>query len=124
MKTRFKVVPFLLLFALPAAVEAQFQFVTNNGAITITAYAGPGGAVTIPNTINGWPVTNIGDEAFWNCRSLSSVTIPGSVICIGVEAFLGCYSLPSVTIPNSVTSIDRKSTRLNSSHLGISYAVF
>ena len=105
MKTRFKVVPFLLLFALPAAVEAQFQFVTNNGAITITAYAGPGGAVTIPGTINGWPVTNIGDEAFWNCRSLSSVTIPGSVICIGVEAFLGCYSLPSVTIPNSVTSI-------------------
>ena len=33
---------------------------TNNGTITITGYTGPGGAVTIPGTINGLPVTSIG----------------------------------------------------------------
>ena len=57
-------------------------------------------SVTIPNS-----VTYIGDYAFWNCESLTSVTIPNSVTSIGGWAFNGCYSLTSVTIPNSVTSI-------------------
>ena len=47
--------------ALPAAVQAQFTYTTNNGTITITGYTGSGGAVTIPGTINGLPVTSIGD---------------------------------------------------------------
>ena len=65
MKTCFRVLlPLLLLLALPAAVQAQFTYTTNNGAITITGYTGPGGAVTIPSTINGLPVTSIGDQAF------------------------------------------------------------
>ena len=34
-------------------VQAQFNFTTNNGTITITRYAGSGGAVTIPETIDG-----------------------------------------------------------------------
>src|ERR1019366_359508 len=40
----------LLLLALPAAVQAQFTYTTNNGTITITGYTGTGGAVTIPDT--------------------------------------------------------------------------
>jgi hypothetical protein len=39
----------LLLLALPAVVQAQFTFTTNNGAITITKYTGFGGTLTIPN---------------------------------------------------------------------------
>ena len=50
-------------------------------------------------------VTSIGDSAFCNCTSLTSVTIPNSVTSIGEFAFRGCSSLTSVTIPNSVTSI-------------------
>ena len=38
-----------------------YTYTTNNGTITITGYTGPGGAVTIPGTINGLPVTSIGD---------------------------------------------------------------
>ena len=53
----------LLLLALPAAVQAQFTYTTNNGSITITGYTGQGGAVTIPDTINGLPVTDIGRYA-------------------------------------------------------------
>ena len=57
-------------------------------------------SVTIPNS-----VTSIGNSAFYNCSSLTSVTIPDSVTSIGYWAFGGCSGLTSVTIPNSVTNI-------------------
>ena len=57
-------------------------------------------SVTIGNS-----VTSIGNEAFYGCTSLTSVTIPDSVTSIGDYAFCNCTSLTSVTIPDSVTSI-------------------
>ncbi|MFY9189560.1 MAG: S-layer homology domain-containing protein, partial [bacterium] len=50
-------------------------------------------------------VTTIGDEAFYECTGLTSITIPNSVTSIGTDAFSGCTGLTSITIPNSVTSI-------------------
>lgn len=50
-------------------------------------------------------ITEIGDYAFYNCASLTSITIPNSVTSIGNAAFQYCESLTSITIPNSVTSI-------------------
>ncbi|MDY3977975.1 MAG: leucine-rich repeat domain-containing protein [Candidatus Onthomorpha sp.] len=57
-------------------------------------------SVTIGNS-----VASIGNDAFWRCSGLTSVTIPNSVTSIGEGAFLECSGLTSVTIPNSVTSI-------------------
>ncbi len=50
-------------------------------------------------------VTTIGNYAFDNCYSLTSVTIGNSVTTIGDYAFSGCDSLTSVTIGNGVTTI-------------------
>ena len=49
--------------------------------------------------------TGITSDAFADCKSLTSVTIPDSVMSIGWCAFCDCSSLTSVTIPDSVTSI-------------------
>ena len=57
-------------------------------------------SVTIGNS-----VTSIGSNAFSGCSGLTSITIPDSVTSIGEYALLGCSSLTSVTIPDNVTSI-------------------
>jgi hypothetical protein len=93
----------MALFALPGAVQAQFTYTNINGTITITGYTGSGGAVTIPSTINGLPVTSIGASAFYNAF-VTSVTIPNSVVSIGDDAFSGS-DLGSVTIGTNVTSL-------------------
>ncbi len=67
------------------------------------------GNIIIPGstTYNGttYSVTSIGIYAFFNCRGLTSVTIPNSVSYIGKYAFASCSGLTSVTIPNSVSYI-------------------
>ncbi|MEG2065526.1 MAG: leucine-rich repeat domain-containing protein, partial [Clostridia bacterium] len=45
------------------------------------------------------------DSAFYNCRALTSITIPSSVTSIGSGVFADCTSLAGITIPSSVTSI-------------------
>ncbi len=88
-----------------AAQAEDYTYETNNGAIAITKYIGPGGEVTIPRTITGLPVTSIGNDAFADCTSLTNITIPTSVTYIGDSAFYYCTNLTGVTIPDSVTSI-------------------
>jgi hypothetical protein len=100
-----KLLPLLLLLGLSAAVQAQFGYTVINGTLTITGYTGPGGAVTIPDAINGLPVTSIGGTAFESCTVLTSVTIPNSATNIGPAAFEYCYSLTNVMIGSSVISI-------------------
>ena len=58
------------------------------------------------NTHTPSSITAIRERAFFNCNSLTSITIPNSVTSIGRWAFSGCTSLTSVTIGNSVTRID------------------
>ena len=54
---------------------------------------------------NTYSVTSIKEYAFYNCRTMTSITIPDSVTSIGEYAFCGCTSLTSITIPDSVMSI-------------------
>lgn len=71
-----------------------------------TAYSG---AVTIPATVtyNGktFNVTSIGEYAFRDCNSLTSITIPSSIKSIKSYAFYNCTSINGITIPAGVTEL-------------------
>ena len=90
-----------------ADVGVYYSYTLENGKATITEFhpLSFAGDLTIPATIDGYPVTAIGSEAFLACTSLKSVTIPSGVESIGDSAFYGCKSLTSITIPHSVTTI-------------------
>jgi PKD repeat protein len=96
----------VLLLTFPAAVQAQFNYTTNNGTLTITGYSGPAGAVTIPSSANGLPVTSIAEQAFF-FAGVTSVSIPGSVTSLGGYAFGYCTSLRNVYFEgNAPTSLN------------------
>lgn len=83
----------------------DFTYEEAKDGITITGYTGEAKKVVIPDKINGKEVISIGNKAFWECTSLTGVTIPEGVTSIGDRAFEHCASLTSVTIPEGVTSI-------------------
>ena len=89
-----------------------YNLVESNGSMVAevtSASQDYAGTVVIPSTVNyngtSYPVTTIGDAAFYDCEKLLSVTIPNSVSVIGVDAFAYCTGLTTITLPNSLTTI-------------------
>lgn len=123
------VVLFCAVNTASAQTFGNFGYKVIDGSVTIIDYPDDAiGPVVIPDSIDGKPVTAIGDDAFdfctavtsvtipagvtsigeyafFNSSALGSVNIPATVVSIGSQAFSGCTSLTGVTIPASVTSI-------------------
>ncbi len=59
----------------------------------------------IPSKINGVSVVGIKEFAFYECASLTSVTLPAGMTTIERAAFGDCIALESITIPSSITQI-------------------
>ena len=76
-----------------------------NGEVTITGYTSDlPEHVTIPATIEGCPVTVIGDDAFYGCRLLTLV-MADTITEIGKSAFSGCFDLGYVDMSDAVVEI-------------------
>ena len=123
----------LIIGLLPATAQAGeldngLLYEVYDDHVEITGYTGEPTEIVIPETIEGLPVTVIGERAFAYCETLTSVDFGSSITSIGAYAFVycpnltcidlgsslafigenafsGCGGLTSVFIPASVTSI-------------------
>ena len=94
--------------------------VNENNEVSILKYKGNFEEVTIPNSIDGMPVTEInaslfGNTGFCNSDLLKRVVIPDGVRNVAIHSFSGSKSLESVAIPASVTEIDSSAFRRSNS---------
>ena len=110
----------LLLFVVPVCGQSvmrethefgDWDYVTNETGLTITAYRGKGRRIEIPDNIYGINVTALADNLFKSNISLQSVTIPDSVTTIGSAAFHGCTSLEEVNLPSRLSRIESNTFR-------------
>lgn len=95
---------FLVLVGVSALIPnrtnaADSDFVIEDGVLT--EYKGKENDIVIPIGVK-----EIGNRAFYDDISITSIDIPNSVTTIGYCAFSGCNRLTSINIPNSVTAID------------------
>ena len=86
-----------------------YEWNENSITVTGTILDFQGGEITIPATIKkggiSYPVTGVGDWAFYRCGALKTLTFSGSVDSIGDNAFQYCIALNTVTFFGGVDSI-------------------
>ncbi|HEY1786503.1 MAG TPA: leucine-rich repeat domain-containing protein [Verrucomicrobiae bacterium] len=94
-----------LILVQPWLATAQVNYSLNGNTAYVIASPQASGNVVIVSTVGDYPVVGISQDAFANCTSLTSVTMPSSITNIAVSAFFDCSSLTNVTIGNGVISI-------------------
>lgn len=88
------------------ALEADYDYtVLSDGTVEITYYKGTDANVVIPETIDGYTVTSIGDSAFLMRTGITSVEIPETVKYIGAKAFSNCSGITEIVLPESIRTI-------------------
>ncbi len=78
--------------------------ISSNNTAAAVAYVGAGGAVVIPETVDGATVITIYDKAFKNIKTITSVLLPSTIQKIGTEAFY-YSSVTSINFPKGLTFI-------------------
>ena len=81
------------------ADPSHFAYTVSVGEATITGYTGPGGDITIPDTLGGHPVVCIDFYAFAENSSITRVTLPADLVTIFEGAFFSCTRLASIDFP-------------------------
>jgi len=83
----------------------DYKYDIKDGKVSILEYIGSGTEVEIPSKIDGCPVTEIWNNAFYRKNTVTRVVIPDGVTRIGNAAFQYCTGLTEVIIPDSVAEI-------------------
>ena len=90
----------------PVIGALEYTVNTDGTSCTVTGIGSfKDAALFIPDYIDGYKVTAIGEKAFADQTQLTAIIIPETVETIGTRAFNGCTGLTEITIPASVTSI-------------------
>ncbi len=108
MKRAMGLVLFLLIIGMTVfacAEEAEtitsgdYRYTLNeDGCAVISKYSGWDKELTIPSELDGHPVKGIGDEVFFDCSNLISVTIPDSVTDLGANPWKYCDNLNTISV--------------------------
>jgi len=79
-------------------VTGDFVFAVRDDStgIVVVKYNGTASTLTVPNTVAGLPVVEIGAQAFESNTKLKSVTLPATIEIIGRRAFAECKNLLEV----------------------------
>ena len=92
-----------------SSVSGELKYtVLSDGTAKIISYYTTATSYSVPETINDHVVSAIGDDAFWGCSRLQSVTIPENVKSIGSSAFEGCTKLAEINVTDSLTKIGER----------------
>ncbi|MCQ2070276.1 MAG: InlB B-repeat-containing protein, partial [archaeon] len=109
----------------------DWAYTVEGDSITVTGYTGTESEIVIPSMIEGKPVTAIGENAFLKNKTISEVTVPGTVTeirngafdrstvttvvfdgegleTIGTQAFFTCTNLVSIQFPDSLETIGQR----------------
>ncbi|NLT08333.1 MAG: leucine-rich repeat domain-containing protein [Ruminococcus sp.] len=76
-----------------------------DGKATVTGFIGEPSFIVVPPEIEGCPVTEIRDNAFYECVSLKQIILPDSLERMGHHCFFGCTALESADLPVNVKEI-------------------
>ncbi len=95
-------------------VYTIFDYTLNEDSqATITKYRGTAVNVFVPETLDGYAVVGIGDNAFKDNKRIKSVSIADSVETIGYSAFQGCMALERIGFPENEKFVEIKSHTFN-----------
>ena len=97
----------LLPFGAAANDSYPYPYEISDGHVILTYTDRAVGDLVIPDTIEGYPVTEVGSWAFQWSTGLTSVVIPDSVVAIRYGAFHDCENLKSVQLPKDITVIEQ-----------------
>ncbi|MDD4772237.1 MAG: leucine-rich repeat domain-containing protein [Eubacteriales bacterium] len=79
--------------------DRSFSYDVYKDYAEITAYIGSGAVVTVPATYQDTAVVSIGKNAFYGNTTVTSVTLPPTVLNIANKAFAKCSSLTEIIMP-------------------------
>lgn len=82
-----------------AAPATHFEYDSTEDGIRLTAYTGEGGAVILPDTIEGKPITTLGEGLFKDSETITALSIPESVTHIGKDLLTGCRTIKVLRTP-------------------------
>ncbi len=93
-------------FIASAATYGDFEYTVSKNEVRIDSYKGSQTDVTIPSSIQGFPVTSIKINAFQYNNTIKKVVIPDGVTKIDSYAFASCYELCDVCLPDGLLKIN------------------